>query len=210
MDIRSHSGKSRHGFTLASCCDQNNFFIRIIFYLVNFYQSIFRNTKISEFRSNGNDIDHASSFYDYLPSIMICRIDNLLYTVYIGCKGRYQNTVVRMFTEDRIKGFANSTLRLGKSRTFCIGTVTHQSQYAFFPNLTKTLQVNGISVYRCVIYFKISGMDNDSCAGIDCQSCRILNTVVCPNKLYTEAAKINMLTVFYDFSFYFRKHVMLF
>ena len=110
MDIRSHSGKSRHGFTLASCCDQNNFFIRIIFYLVNFYQSIFRNTKISEFRSNGNDIDHASSFYSYFTSKFICSINNLLYTVYIRCKCRNDDSCIFVFIKKIIEYMSYRTL----------------------------------------------------------------------------------------------------
>ena len=40
VDACCHTGKSRHGLTLASCCDQNQLFIRIILHLVDLDQSV--------------------------------------------------------------------------------------------------------------------------------------------------------------------------
>ena len=49
VDIGCHTGKCRHGLTLASGCDQNYLVIRIILHLIDLDQSILRNLQISKF-----------------------------------------------------------------------------------------------------------------------------------------------------------------
>ena len=209
MNAVCHTGQSCQWFALTSCGDQNRFLIRIIFQLVYFDQCIVRNVQITKFGCNGNDIDHASAFYHYLTSKFICGIDDLLHTIHIGCKGCNNDSLMCMITENTLKCFSDLSLCHGKSRAFCIGTVAHQRKYAFFTDLTKTLQINGISVNRCIIYFKVTGVYHGSCRRIDGQCCRILNAVICLDKLHTETSKIDVLSVFYHFTFYFIKHIVL-
>ena len=114
-----------------------------------------------------------------------------------------------MITENTLECFSDLSLCHGKSRAFCIGTVAHQRKYAFFTDLTKTLQINTVSIYRRIVYLKVSGVYNGSCRRIDGQCCRILNAVICLDKLHTETSKIDVLSVFYHFTFYFIKHIVL-
>ena len=53
-------------------------------------------------------------------------------------------------------------------------------------------------------------MQDNSCRGINRKCRRILNTVIRADKLYTETSKIDVLSVFDNFSLYFFEHIMLF
>ena len=83
MDVCSHTGKSCHGFTLASCCDQHYLFIRVILNLIDLNQSLIRNAKVSKLCCSCDNIYHTASLYSYLPAKTICSIDDLLHTVNI-------------------------------------------------------------------------------------------------------------------------------
>ena len=67
-----------------------------------------------------------------------------------------------MLIKQIVKNMTHCPLRHGKSRTLCIGTVAHQCQHSLSANFGKTLQVNGISEYRCIIHLKVSGVDNNA------------------------------------------------
>ena len=67
-----------------------------------------------------------------------------------------------MLCKNVVKCNTYRTLRLGKSRSLRIGTVRHQCQYTFLSDLCKSLQIDRITVYRCIIYFKVSCMHNDT------------------------------------------------
>ena len=71
------------------------------------------------------------------------------------------------------------------------------------------LQIDGISEYRCVIHLKVSCMHNNSRWRIDGKCCRILNTVVRLDKFHTETAKVDVLSVFYNFTLCFLEKIML-
>ena len=47
-----------------------------------------------KFARRADDIDHASALDHYLTSIVVCRIDDLLDTVYVGSKRRNDDPVV--------------------------------------------------------------------------------------------------------------------
>ena len=203
MNAICHTGQRSQWFSLTSGSDQDCLFIRIVFQLIHFNQCIIRDIQITKFRCNGNNIDHAAAFYHYFTAKFVGCIDNLLYTVYIGSKGCHNNSLMCMIAENTLKCLANFPLCHSKARTFRIGTVAHQCQNSFFTNLTKTLQINGISVNRCIIHFKITGMHDGSCRRVNCQCSSVLNTVICLDKFHTEASKIDMLSVFNYFALYF-------
>ena len=115
-----------------------------------------------------------------------------------------------MFCKQSVHGTADCLLRLGNARAFRIGTVTHQRQYTFLSDLTKTLQINTVSVYRRIVYLKVSGVYNSSCRRINRQSGGIRNTVVGLDKLYPELPEINGLSVAYYLSLGSSQHIMLF
>ena len=139
MDVCSHTGKSCHGFTLTSCCDQHYLFIRVILNLIDLNQSLIRNAKVSKLCCSCDNIYHTAALYCNLASETISCVNDLLYAVYIGCKSCNNDSCVLMVSKNIIKGLSYGTLRHGKARTLCIGGVTHQCQYTLLTNLTKTL-----------------------------------------------------------------------
>ena len=182
MDVCSHTGKSCHRFTLTSCCDQYYLFIRVILNLIDLNQSLIRNAKVSKLCCSCDNIYHTAALYCNLASETISCVNDLLYAVYIGCKSGNNDSVCLIFIEKIIKYMSHRTFRHGKSGSLCISTVTHQCQYSLSSNLCKTLQINGISEYRSIIYFKVAGMHYDACRRID-RKCRcILDTMVCLDK----------------------------
>ena len=199
VDVGCHTGKSRHGLTLASCCDQNHLIIRIILDLIDLDQSVFRNTQIPQFRRYGNNIDHTASLHCYLSSETICSIDDLLYTVYIGCKGRNNDPRCPVLVKQTVKHLSDCSFGHGKSRTFCVGTVAHQGKDTLLSNLGKTLQIDRVSEYRCIIHLKVTCVYYDSRRRIDCQGRRILDTVVCLDKFDCKIAKVDHLAMLYFF-----------
>ena len=163
VDIRCHTGKRSHRFTLASCCNQHYLLIRIILNLIDLNQGLIRNAEISKLCCSSNNIYHAAAFHCNLTTKSICCIDDLLYTVYIRRKSRDNNSVCLIFIKEIIEYMSNRTLRHRKSTSLSICTVAHQCQYTFLADLGKTLQINSISKYRCVIHFKVTCMHYDTC-----------------------------------------------
>ena len=103
--------------------------------------------------------------------------------------------MILIVCENLIKGLTDRLLRHGKSRALSVRTVAHQRQHTFSSDLTETLQIDGISEYRCVIHLEVSGVHNNTCRGVDCERRRILNTVVRLDEFHAEAAEIDMLSV---------------
>ena len=162
MHSGCHTGKSSHTFALTSRCDNDCFFIRVIFELFDIDQRIIRNIDITKLCGCINDIDHAASFDNNLTSVFISGIDDLLHTIHIGCKCRNDQSCIGMLRENIVKCHTDCSLRRGKARSFRICAVAHQCQNAFLSKLRKTLQINGIPEYRCVIHFKITCMHDNS------------------------------------------------
>ena len=162
MDICRHTGKRCHGFTLASGCDQNYLLIRIVLHLVDLDQCLIRDTEVSKFCCSCDNIYHTAAFYCNLTSETVCSIDDLLYTVYVRRKSRDNDSVCLIFIKKIIKYMTDRTLGHSEAASFSVGTVTHQCQYTFLTNLSETLQVDRISKYRCVIYFEVTGVNNDT------------------------------------------------
>jgi len=98
--------------------------------------------------------------------------------------------------ENGVKNAAQSPLGWCKAGSFGVSAVAQQSQYAFFPDFCKTLQIYGITEYRCIIHFKVPCMNNGARRGVNSESCRIHNTVVCLNEFNPELAQINGLAEF--------------
>ena len=162
MDVGCHTGKCRHGLTLASSCNQNYLVIRIILHLINLDQSILRDLQISKFGCYRNNIDHTAAFYCNFSSETVCSVNNLLHTIHIGRKGRNDDSGCTVLIKKIIKYMSHCALGHGKSRSLRIGTLTHQCKNALLTNLRKTLQIDGISEYRCIIDFKVSCVYHNS------------------------------------------------
>ena len=210
MNAGCHSGEGCHGFSLASRGDQRNLLIRIIPKLVNLDQSLVRDLQIPQLRGRADNVYHAPALHSHLPAVLVCRIDDLLHPVHIGGKGRDNDPGILVLCKYIVKGLSNRALRHGKSLALRIGTVTHQCQYTLLSDFRKPLQVNGISEYRSIVHFKVTGVHHDSRRGIDRQCGRILDAVVCLDKFYTKAAQINGLSMFDHFSLGTSEQIVLF
>ena len=141
---------------------------------------------------------------------MVCRIDDLLDTVYVGSKRRNDDPVVLVLCKNRIKSLADGALRHRKSRTDRVGTVTHQRQHAFFSKLGKTLQIRRFTEYRCVIDLEVAGVDDNASRGEDRKRRCICYTVVRLDKLNPKTSEIDGLSVLYDLAADGLRHIMLF
>ena len=115
-----------------------------------------------------------------------------------------------MLFKKRIKRSSDRPLRWRKACPLCIRRIAHQCQYTLFTDLGKTLQIDGISEYRCVIHLEISGMHNNSCRGINGQCCSIHDTVIRLNKFNTELSENNRLSELHNLTFRCSQKLMLF
>ena len=105
-----------------------------------------------------------------------------------------------MLRKNGIESLSYSTLGSSKALADRVGAIAQKCQNALSSQLRKTRQIKGISEYRSVIYFKVSGVHNDTGRSKQSQRCGIRNTVVGLNELYTEAAQVYRLAVFYHFT----------
>ena len=106
---------------------------------------------------------HAAAEHRYFSIVILCLIDDLLYTVHIGGECSDNDPLSLRPLEQLFKAAANSAFRACKAGTLCIGGVAHQCQYTLFTDLGKTLQIDRITKYRCIIHIKVTCMDNNSC-----------------------------------------------
>ena len=199
--IGRHSGQRRHRLSLTSRCNQNDLFIRIIFHFIDINQGFLRNIQISQLRRRSDDIDHTAPFHHNFSSVFVCRVDDLLYPIYIRRECCDDNSRIFMLCKQIIDGFSNGPLGHGKPFALRIGTVAHQSQHAFFTDLRKSLKINGITKYRRIIHLEISRMNNNAGRRINSQSRSICDTVICLDKFNTKTAQIDRLSMFDGFSF---------
>ena len=123
VNIRGHTGQSRHGLSLASRCDKHHLLGRIVLHLVNLNQGVLRHIQIAQLRCNGNDIYHAPAFHDYFSAVFVCGINNLLHTVHIGSECSDDETGILMFRKNMVKCNSYCALRLSKSSSLRIRTV---------------------------------------------------------------------------------------
>ena len=110
MHATCHTAECSHTLTLASGCDDNRLIPWIILQLLDINQCVLRNINTVQVGSGLYDIHHTSSFHDYFPAKLICRVNNLLYTVNIGCKGCNNDSRLFMFFKQRIKHTAKCSL----------------------------------------------------------------------------------------------------
>ena len=163
MNVSRHSGQRRHGFSLAAGRHKHHLLVRIVPHHIDVNQRILRYLQIAELRSNGNDVDHAPAFYDNLPSVLVRYIDDLLHPVHVGGECRNNETLLPVLRENQVERPADGLLRHRKSRPLRVRAVAHQGQHTFLSDLGKTLQINGITEYRRVIYLEIARMND--CSG---------------------------------------------
>ena len=83
VDVRRHSRQGCHRLSLASGGDKHHLTVRIISHLIDIDERILRHIQISEFLCDGDDIHHASAFYNDLTAEFAGGIDDLLHTVNI-------------------------------------------------------------------------------------------------------------------------------
>ena len=160
-----------------------------------------RNIQIAKARCRFDDAHHAPAFHNDLSAKLVSRVNNLLYTIHIGCKGSNDDTGILVLLKQGIKGLSHCLLRRRKARTLCIRGITHQCQHTLFADFGKALQVNGISEYRCIIHLEIPGMDNNSCRRINGQCCRINNAVIRLNEFNPEMSENNGLSELHNLTF---------
>ena len=105
-----------------------------------------------------------------------------------------------MVGKQGIKGFTHRLFGRSKAGTLRIGGITHQGKYTFFADFRKTLQVDSIAEYRCVVHLKVAGVHHNTRRGINGKGCRIHDTVVRLDKFDTELSQIDGLTEFNNLS----------
>ena len=113
-----------------------------------------------------------------------------------------------MFREQGVHRVSHRSLRHGDSRALRVGTVAHESQHPFFPDLREPLQIDTVSVYRRIIHFEVSRVHYRAGRRIDGQRGRVGDTVICLDKFHTELPQIDGLTVFYHLAFGGFQHVV--
>ena len=196
VNARCHTAQRRHVLALASCCNNNGSVVRIILQAVNIHQRILRDVDAAKVHGCINDIYHAAAFNHNFPSIFMRSIDNLLYPVHIGCKGRNDQPGALMLMENRIKGMSYRPLRLCKAFPFRVGGITHQRQHAFFSKLREPLQIDCFTKYRSIVHLKVTGMDNRSRRRMDRQCSRVYDAMVRLDKFDPKLSQIYGLSEF--------------
>ena len=137
-------------------------------------------------------------------------IDNLLYTVHIGCESCNNDTALFVVVENATDRLAHSSLRLGKTRALCIRTFTEKCQYTFLSKFCETNQVDHLTKYRCIVNLKITGMHNNTGRCINSQCRSICDTVICLDKFDSKTAEINGLSMSDNLSLCCLHHIMFF
>ncbi len=186
MHIAGHTAQRRHTLSLAAGGDDHLLLVGIVFQLVDLNQRIFRDADTAQIDGRLDDRHHTAAFHYDLAPEFICRIDDLLYPVHIGRKGRHKDTGIFVLLKQGVKGLAHCPLRGRKSRPLRIGGVTHQRQHALLADLRKAGQVNGIAEYRRIIHLEIARMHHRPHRGIDGQGCGIHDTVIRLDIFHTE------------------------
>ena len=163
MHVGRHPGEGCHGLALTSGGDKNHLLVGIILHRLNINESVFRNVKIAKLRGCRDDVYHTPALDNHFSSIFISRIDDLLHTVHVGSECGDDNTGIFMLRKNIVEGFSHGALGHRKARPLRIGAVTHQSQNAFLSQLSKTLEIDGITENRRIVHLEISRMDHDAC-----------------------------------------------
>ena len=201
VQVCCHTGQCCHRLALASGGDQHKLLSGVVFHLLHVDQGVLRDIDVAQLLRDGDDVDHAAAFDHDLTAVFIRRVDDLLHTVDVRCKGCDDDTGIVMLGKQAVDRLSYGTLGHGKAGALCVGTVAHQRQDTLLSDFGESLQVDDIAKDRCVIDFEVSGVDDNARRGVDGQCCCICNTVVCFNKLNTECAQIDGLSVFDDFPF---------
>ena len=196
-----HTAESGHALALASCCNDDGLFARIVFELIDVDQGVLRHIEHIKVGSCLDDIDHAAAFDHDLAAIFISMVDDLLHTVHVGREGGDNDARIRVVAEDLIDVSAHSLFGRGMSGALRIGGVAHEGKHALVAELCKTLQIDRISVYGCVIDFKISGVDNGSRRGFDGQRGSIHDAVVGLDEFYIKVSELDDISERYNMPF---------
>ncbi len=197
-----HAGQSRHGLSLGAGRNQYGFFIRIVLKVLNINERALRDLDVLKLLCHTYDVDHGTSLDHNLPVIFCRRIDDLLYTVYIGGKSCHNDPVITVLSKDPVKGCPNRALRHSKARLFCIGGVGQHCNYAILSKLCKSLEINRVAENRGVVDLKISRMDKHTGRCIDCKRCRVLNRVIGLYELDLDIPKIYGRSELHNLGFY--------
>ena len=191
MKRSGHSWKSSHSLTLTSRSYKHYLVISVILHLLYLNKCSLRNIKITQITCSCNDISHRSSLDYNFSSIFVRIMNNLSYTVNIGCKCCNNNSAVPVIIKDTVKCTSYCSFRHRISRLHYISTVTHKCQYALFTNFSYTLKIYCFTKYRRIINLKISRMEYNSCRSCNCKGSSICNTMISSYKFNSEISKIN-------------------
>ena len=102
-----------------------------------------------------------------------------------------------MFFKQIVKGLAHCLFGRCEAGALRVRGIAHQCKDSLSAKLRKPLQVNGITEYRCVIYLKVSCVDNNTRRGINRQGGGIHDTVIRPDKFHTQLSQIDGLPELY-------------
>ena len=192
VDACCHTGKCCHGLTLASGCDQYQLLIRVILHLVDLDQGLIRD--IRRYPSSAAVVMTLTMLRPSTATLRPKRYAVLM----ICCTRSTLDAKVAMI----IRAVLYSLKRLSNTCPTVRSDMVKPGRSALVEShitartplradLCKTLQVNGITEYRCIIYLEVSCMHHNSNRGINSQCRCILDTVVGLNKLDGKITKVD-------------------
>ena len=97
VHIVGHTGQGCHTFALASGGDNHLLLIGIILHLIQIHQCILGDIDALQLDGGIQDIYHTAAFHSHFTAKFVCRIDDLLYTIHVGCESCHENSGVLMF-----------------------------------------------------------------------------------------------------------------
>ena len=158
-----HSAKSSHTLSLASCCYDNSLVLRVVLDLIYINKCVLRYLDTLKLLGNVNDADHTSALDHNLSAALVGSVDDLLNSVNVGSKGSNDDPGILMLLKESIQSSSDSLLGSCKAGTLSIGGIAHKGQNTLLSDLSKTLKINGIAEYRCIVNLKVSCVNHGSC-----------------------------------------------
>ena len=189
-----HPAERGQRLTLAAGGNQDNLIERQAVCNIDVDQDSARNLQVAQLDGGCHNIDHAASGHRNLFIVFHRIVNNLLDAVDVGGKGRNNDSAVPCHLEQLIEGFADRPLARGAARHLDIGGVRQQRQNALAAQLAQSAKVDDSAFDWCIVYFKVSGLHNNSRRSVDCQRTGIRDRVVHADKFHRHTASLDNIS----------------
>ena len=156
-----HAAEGRHALALTSRRDNDGLLSGVVLELVYADQGIGRYVQAAQFGSRRDDIDHAAAFHDYLPTVFVGGIDDLLYPVHVGSEGRNDDPRVAVLLEELVDGLSDRSLRGRKAGALGVCGVAKKRQDSLSAQFSESLQIDRVAVYWRVVDLEVARVHHD-------------------------------------------------